>query len=241
MSIVSSKDKTRIWLGLKLLMTVFACLGVMVSLSLIPTRALAQGSQSSNCGAHGGGFGPFDYRGADPQKLYLVESAHFTPPVEALISGSSATNAGPDLDYTLRAFPNHHRALLATIRYGEKYKTLSPPGMRYPVECWFVRALQFRPDDYIVRMIYASFLNNQNRKADALKQLAVAENEAKDNSFTHYNIGLVYFDMKEYDKALKQAHRAIALGFTRPELRDQLTAAGKWRDPPAAENVPSSN
>lgn len=207
-----------------------AVCAALLTPALFPTPAAAQVSPSM-CGPLDGGYGPYDYRGADPYKLGLVEGTHFTPPVEALVRGHSTTTAGPDLDYTLRAFPNHHRALLAVVRYGEKFKSKNPPGLRYPVECWFERALRFRRDDHIVRMIYASYLDKQGRLPDALEQLHIAENEAKDNPFTHYNIGLVYFDLKQYDKALEQAHRAIALGFTRTELRDQLAGVGKWQDP----------
>jgi len=43
-----------------------------------------------------------------------------------------------------------------------------------------------------------------------------------------------------YDKALVQAHRAMALGFTRPDLRELLEKAGQWKDPePAAEPAAS--
>ena len=37
--------------------------------------------------------------------------------------------------------------------------------------------------------------------------------------------------MKSYDKALLQAHKAIALGFTQTALRDQLQQLGKWSEP----------
>ncbi len=220
--------KSKVSGGLSFWLAIFA-------LFFYQASALAQVS-AAMCGPHGDGYGPYDYRGADPYKLGLVEGAHFTAPVEALIKGQSSTRAGPDLDYTLRAFPNHHRALLATVRYGEKYQTLNPPGMRYPVECWFERALRFRSDDHIVRMIYASFLGKQNRLADALDQLRLAESEAKNNPFTHYNIGLVYFDLKQYDKALVQAHRALELGFNRPELRDMLKNAGQWKEHSTSPN-----
>ena len=70
---------------------------------------------NGGCGALQNAFGPFDYRTERGYNLDVVESYHFTPPVEALIRGSSGTIGG-DLDYTLRAFPNHDRALNATIR-----------------------------------------------------------------------------------------------------------------------------
>ena len=195
------------------------------------TATIAQVAPSS-CGElrPPGQFGPFDYRTAQSQ-LPIVEKYHFTPTVEALISGSTAELPGNDLDYTLRAFPNHHKALIAMVRYGEKMKSPKPSGLNYPVECYFDRALRFQPDDTIVRMFYARFLSKRERTQEARQQLERATTTAGDNGFTHYNIGLIYFDFKDYDKALVQAHKAIALGFIRPALREQLQGIGKWIEP----------
>ena len=83
-------------------------------------------------------------------------------------------------------------------------------------------------------MIFATYLNKHARRPEALEQLSQAAKIGADNGFTHYNVGLVYLEMKEYDLAVAEAHRAQSLGFERPELRDQLTAAGKWKEQPAA-------
>lgn len=192
----------------------------------------------SGCGPIANAFGPFDYREERGAELQIVEGAHFTPGVEALIRGNRGY-LGSDLDYTLRAFPNHHRALLSMMRYGEKMNSPQPRHVRYPVECYFTRAIQFRADDAIVRMLYATFLQKAGRKEEANAQLAQATEVAKDNAFTHYNIGLVYLDGKNYEAALRQAHRAHALGFPRTDLKERLQTAGHWREPvvalPAAE------
>lgn len=37
--------------------------------------------------------------------------------------------------------------------------------------------------------------------------------------------------MGQYDKALVQAHKALALGLERTELVDQLKAANQWQEP----------
>lgn len=183
----------------------------------------------SSCGPlqSPGQYGPYDYR-TDKDKLPIVLKYHFTPEVEALISGSSRKAPGGDIDYTLRAIPNNHRALISMMRLGEKEKTPKPNGSGYTVSCWFERAIQFRPDDSIVRMTYSTYLNKNGRAADATSQLEIATTYAKDSGFTHYNIGLHYFDMKNYEKALIQAHKAIELGFTQTALRDQLQSVGKW-------------
>lgn len=117
------------------------------------------------------------------------------------------------------------------MRLGEKEKTPQPSGSRYSIECWFERAVLFRPDDGIVRMIYSSYLNSKGRIPEATNQLEIATTYAKDSAFTHYNIGLHYFNLKNYDKALVQAHKAIELGFPQTILRDQLQSVGKWTEP----------
>lgn len=195
--------------------------------------ALAQ-SNALACGDLKNGYGPFDYR-TDRSKLEVVEQFHFTPEVEALIRGKSSAKLGQDLAYTLNAFPNHHRALMSVMRYGQKLKTPQPEDMQYSVECYFQRALRFRPDDTVARMIYATFLSTNGRSPEALRELDQAEKLAGDNAFTYYNLGLIYLDMKEYEKALTQAHKAMALGFNRTGLRDKLTEAGKWRAPEEAQ------
>ena len=186
-----------------------------------------------------GQYGPWDYR-TDRDKLPIILGAHFTPEVEALVRGKTSETPGGDISYTLVSIPNNHRALIAVMRLGEKEKTTQPKGSRFSVQCWFERALTFRPDDAVVRMIYSTYLAKQGRAPEAHAHLEQATVHAKDNGFTHYNIGLHYFDMKSYDKALLQAHRAMALGFTQTALREQLQQLGKWSDPPEAPPTPAA-
>ena len=210
----------------------------------VPTWAQPAGLACGSLSQGQGGYGPYNYR-TDKPKLGVVEQYHFSSAVEALVRGDTSTLPGSDLDYTLRAFPNHHRALMSMMRYGEKMKSPKPPGTHYSVECYFDRALRFRSNDTIVRMIYATFLSKNARAPEAIQQLEQATVSAADNGFSHYNIGLIYFDLKDYDKALLQAHKAIALGFLQTALRDQLQSVGRWTEPaelaanPAADNTPA--
>lgn len=120
---------------------------------------------------------------------------------------------------------------MSMMRYGEKLKTPQPPYAEYSVECYFLRALRFRPDDTTVRLMYATFLNANARAPEAMQELEQVAKAAGDNPFTCYNMGLIYLDMKEYEKALALAHKAMALGFGQTGLRDKLMAIGKWRAP----------
>jgi tetratricopeptide (TPR) repeat protein len=201
------------------------------------SNAFAQ-TGSSNCGPLAASYGPFDYR-TDRDKLPIVTSAHFTEAVESLVRGTTSKHPGSDIAYTLRAIPNNHRALIAMMRLGEKEKSPQPIGSTYSVECWFDRAIRFRPDDSIVRMIYSTYLNKNGRVPEATTQLEIATTYAKDNAFTHYNIGLHYFDLQNYDKALIQAHKAIELGFTQTALRDKLQSVGKWTEPIEPTTAPA--
>jgi tetratricopeptide (TPR) repeat protein len=186
----------------------------------------------SNCGNLSNAYGPFDYR-TEIDRRAMVEPHHFDPGVEALVRGKNSYLGG-DIDYTLRAFPNHHRALLSMMRYGERLKVDQVPAARYSVECYFIRGVTFKPDDTVVRMLYAMYLNSRNRKDEALQQLGVARSYAGDNALTHYNLGMLYMDLAQPDEARELALRALELGYPKTDLKDRLVAANKWVDPASA-------
>lgn len=203
-------------------------------LMLIVCSAQAQQGAPSVCGELGHAL---DFQ-VDKDRAKGSEGFHFTPEVELLIRGKSTEQIGGDIHFMLTNFPNHHRALLAMMRLGEKEKTPQPRGAGYSVECYFDRALRFRPNDSVARMLYATYLQKNGRQADARAQLEVVTKAAAENPFTQYNAGLIYLEMKDYGRALEQAHKADALGFNRPELKDRLKIAGRWKEPLPA--VPES-
>lgn len=181
------------------------------------------------CGDLKNAYGPFDYRrrGEFAQNLYLVEMAHFTPEVEKLISGNTGTIGG-DLDYTLRAFPNHARALSSMARYALKSKSPKAGDLRWTFECYFYRAISFQPDDPAPRSIYGAYLLRKGRTNDALEQLSEAVALAPDDPSANYNLGLGYFEKKDYDQAKLYAKKAYALGFPLQGLKTKLTSVKKW-------------
>ena len=160
----------------------------------------------------------------------IVEKHHFTPEVEALIRGKEGWLDG-DIAYTLHTSPNHHRALIAMARLGDRAGVPKLPNAAYSVECYFQRAVIFARDDTIVRCLYAQFLAKRKRPEEAKYQLDAAVEYAKDSGFSHFNIGLIYFELGAHEKALAEAHAALRLGFERPELVELLKAANKWEEP----------
>jgi Tfp pilus assembly protein PilF len=183
------------------------------------------------CGSLENAYGPFDYRTSRKQ-LVVVEKFHFTQSVE-MLQGGNTSSIGGDLDYTLRASPNHPRALMSMANLALRSKTDRPRGAGYSIDCYFDRAIRFAPDDGNVYMIYGTYLFKSGAKQKALKEFEIAENYAENNANLHYNLGLVYLDAKEYDKALLHAHKAYDLGFPLAGLKNKLIAAGKWQEEPA--------
>ena len=178
-------------------------------------------------------FGPFDYRTAPKGALENVETHHFTPQVEQMIRGvtTGVTDMGKDVAYVLGVFPNHHRALFTMMRLGERDRNEQPRGANLPIECWFDRAVRYARDDTVARLLYAMWLRKKGRTEDSLAQTRTAEQFAKENPLTHYNIGMSYFELGQYDKAAASAVRAREMGLSRPELIDRLKGAKKWVEP----------
>ena len=197
-------------------------------------------SQSIECGSLQNHFGPFDYRSVSHANKFIVENAHFTNNVQSLRRGNSSS-IGADLGYTLRTMPNHHRALMTLMNLSFKEKTNKPNGSGYSVECYFDRAITFRPDDGMVRMIYGIYLAKLGKQTEAIKQLNTARESLEDDGNIFYNLGLAYFELKDYDQALSFAHKAYRLGFPLPGLRKKLAEKGKWRDQITEVPIPTDN
>jgi tetratricopeptide (TPR) repeat protein len=207
---------------------VYPLLLLAVSIPFLPVGAAAQSAEPCSLDLQSS-FGPFDYRLATKEQRELVERHHFTGRVEQLVRGESGTIGG-DIAYTLRVFPNHPRALLAMAKLARREKTATPPGARYPVDCWFQRAVQFQPDDAQVRLVYGIDLLRGGKKVEAVEQLKLAEGLAVNDANVYYNLGLAYFDLNDFEKSNMYAKRAYELGFPLPGLRDKLKRAGAWRE-----------
>lgn len=186
----------------------------------------------SLCGSLENAYGPFDYR-TQRSKLVIVERFHFSQQVELLQRGQTSATLGGDLDYVLRASPNHHRALAALVRLSKREGFQpQPASLPRTIDCYFDRALRFQPEDVVARMLLAKHLIDSQRPAQALQQLKATEAMASNSGLTHVNIGLLYLELNAHDEALAQAHKALALGYTAiDKLREPLRTAGRWRDP----------
>jgi tetratricopeptide (TPR) repeat protein len=213
--------------------------------SAVQAQAIEQ-----NCGHpfdSPGRFGPFDY--TDPVKkpeLNLVEPHHFTSYMEEIaLYGVASRNASQveeaegfglvagNLDYTLHAFPNHSKALYAMGMWQLRQRKERPleaagwvsGGKIYSAECYFERAVMFKPDDGMVHHAYGAFLQKAGKPKQAAAEYERAIALMPDFPEPHYNLGLLYVDSGNLTKAAEHADRAYALGYPLDGLKRKLAAA----------------
>lgn len=205
-----------------------------VCVALLATAATASAQRlPQGCGNLQNAYGPFDYTNPDHfrEMLPRVEGAHFDNGVEYLRGHAQhPLNLPGDIDYTLRAFPNHHRALYTMARYQLQVakKQYNRKPMRYSARCYFERAMAFKPDDGVVRMIYGVYLFKAGKFEESTQRFQEALERSPNDAEVHYNLGLVLVQTKKYDDALRHAKIAYELGHPMPGLRKQLQRAGVW-------------
>lgn len=202
---------------------------ILIALFFLLNATISQAS--SICGELDGnrGRGPFDYRNEQRALLNTVEVHHFSKNVEQLIAPDTGTFGG-DLDFVLSTFPNHHRALETLGRLSIRDRTPKPQGARFTTLCYFERAVRFKPDDAMVRLVFSNHLLKINKPDLALEQLLFAIDLEPDNPLTAYNLGLVYLKKRDYEKAVHFAKKAYAQDFPLQGLKQQLRSAGRWQE-----------
>jgi tetratricopeptide (TPR) repeat protein len=188
------------------------------------------------CGSLENPYGPYDY--TNPvhyrDRLEIVEIHHFQRFVEALEVDHLGRPPGGGLDYTLRAFPNHHRALFALARLQARNPGQRMlPGTQWPTYCYFERAVNFAPTDANAHLLYGIFLSKIGAPMDKVRpRYEKAVELAPDSAEVHYNYGLMLANAGEPRKALEHAKLAYDIGYPLPGLRDKLIRAGVWDEVP---------
>jgi tetratricopeptide (TPR) repeat protein len=175
-----------------------------------------------------GAIGPWDYLSAEDRQrnLPVIERHHFNRDVENLVKGQTSAYIMQDLDYVLRAFPGHHRALASLLRYAP---SRSPAESRYfPTECYFQRAISFNPNDPTLFLIYGVYLAKNTRHSESRDKYLAALAIDPDYAEAHYNLGLLYVKERQFELAVESARRAYDLGFPLQGLKRQLKEAGVW-------------
>lgn len=211
-------------------------LGVLLA---TPLAGFAQ----QTCGNLDNAFGPYDYNDPENRKSFgggkdshisIVEGAHLNAFMAMTRTDFDTMGS---IDYTLRAIPNHPRALFLLIRFHRKLNGNLPKPPRvvadsgaWPAtpECYFDRAMRFAPRDPIVRQLLGVYLHWNGKFQEALAAYKQAADLGLKSAELYYNIGLAHFELKQYDEAKANAHKAYDMGYPSAGLRNKLTSVGQW-------------
>lgn len=156
--------------------------------------------------------------------------AHTLPAIERIRAGEVSHRVMADLNFTLTGWPNHVPALKALVDYavagGKSYEFP-------PIECFFAHAQRFFPDDAAVYAL-EGFYYTKSRQFKLGEQAYLAALAVDNDSIeVHYYLGLMYFEIADFESALKHAHAAYGGGYPLPGLRKKLKQVGHWREPEA--------
>ena len=181
---------------------------------------------------------PLTYDVNDPRtldKVKAIEGNHFSIEVESLQKG--LTGILPlDIAFVLRYVPNHYRALASMANWQLQHGL--PAQLQNQVmtaDCYFQRALSFKPGDGNIYLAFAVYLHRVKRYDDAgrvyeMAERALQESAADEHVEAHgadlyYNRGLLELDRGNIAKAEEYAAKAYAQGYPLPGLKNRLARA----------------
>jgi Flp pilus assembly protein TadD len=171
-------------------------------------------------------------RGAE--LLKSVEKYHIGP-AESGLRDKRYVAARGDIDFILRAFPNHPKALLLMVQLCTQWKS---PVCTDDLPTRFEKAIAVNPSAAGTFIVLGIYQQRVGAVAEAIKSYTHALSLNPDSMNAHYNLGLAYLENKQYDLANAHAQQAYQHGAPLPGLRDKLMKAGRW-DPAAAPAPPT--
>jgi tetratricopeptide (TPR) repeat protein len=164
---------------------------------------------------------------------------HLGPALAAMKRGDWKV-ARDNLQFILYVFPNSPQALNSISELCvDKWKSA-----HCDADAWFEKAIAVNPDVATTWTLLGIHLQRKKRPSEAIQHFQHALKLNPNDLNAHYNMGLAYFDLKEYDKANEQAQISYALGAPLPGLRNLLKRSGAWKPvslttpPAAAETTP---
>ena len=240
------QEARRFFIGRYLLLALGVCFGIL------PAATMAAPA------ADYGQFGPYDYYNPPKGALALVESAHMGPIIAEAKYRGRWCEYYDNLDYTLRAFPNHPLALTLMAEYLDSRSPCGrepapAPRGRSPLELaaaiesgawrernadyYFEKGIEYKPKDAPksvvkrpeTRILYGKFLYERKRLNSALTQFTEAVKLDPSAAEAYYYLGLVHFDKNNPQAAKTYIDKARTLGQPPKELKQKLISVGQWR------------
>ena len=165
--------------------------------------------------------------------LHTVEKYHLQQGYEKF-SKKQYEYAFGDARFILHYFPNHPKALMLMAEICNRWQS---PDCN--PDASFEKAVSRNPAVSETYVLYGIYLHRTKRFDAAVKNYKQALEIDPMSLNAHYNLGLAYVELKQYELANQQAQKSYALGAPFPGLREKLKRVGAWK-PLDAEAVPNS-
>lgn len=197
-----------------------------------------------------GQYGPFDYYDPPKHSIQLVERAHLGPKTELLAEEGRWCRYFSDLDYTLRAFPNHPKGLVKMSQFLEhhaacnrkpskKKKSKSVADIyaeleegawreRTP-EYYFDRAIKYRSQYAETHILYGRYLFRKHKLEKSEKEFLVAANlinTASQKATTNYYMSLINLEKGDCKMAKQFAGKSYKSGYDILDLKEKIEKSG---------------
>ena len=156
---------------------------------------------------------------------------HLQPAFDAMKRGNWKS-AHDNLEFILRVFPNSPQALNGI----SELCVLKWKSPQCDADSWFDKAVDVNPSIATTWVLYGIHLQRKKVPAEAVEKFKHALELRPDDINGHYNLGLAYFDLKNYEKANEEAQVSYALGAPLPGLRDMLKRVGAWKPETTAKS-----
>jgi tetratricopeptide (TPR) repeat protein len=132
------------------------------------------------------------------------------------------SSAKANLEFILNYYPNHPRALALLSEVCDVRATCD-------MDAWFDKAIQRNPNAPKTYLIYAVHLQRRHHLPEAIDNYKKAISLDPMEPYAHYDLGLAYFDAKQFVLANREAQIAASLGVALPGLRNKLERSGQWQ------------
>lgn len=166
---------------------------------------------------------PYNYYVPAPDRLLEnVEKYHLQQGIDKIKKGQFEY-AWSEFAFMLHYFPNHPIALqhISTLSIQIEKNTRA--------QKYFDRAIKLYPQEAATYALYGIFMHKIENYAAATTQYQQAIKLDNAPAEYHYNLGLSYLALQQYDNAHASAQLAYDLGYPLAGLKNQLVAKGIWK------------
>lgn len=153
---------------------------------------------------------------SDNESHHMDKAEYHLSQYNQLRSPNELDYAEAELDYMLKRWANHPRALNSLVIWAKNTKNFNK-AIKY-----FQNAIEVDPSIAVTHSLFGILLFHTKDYNKALDHFLKANKLQTDSAEFQYNLGLTYYELGDYKNARIAAQKAYTLGHPLPALRDKL-------------------